>query len=45
MDKTRILLVTICSNQKVQGGDEFKETPPSLLKLLPELAEQLMLTH
>jgi hypothetical protein len=41
MEKSRILLVTICSNQKIQGGDAFKEASPYLLKILPELADEL----
>lgn len=36
-----MLLITICSNQKIQGGDVFKEAVPSLRKVLPDRADEL----
>ncbi len=35
MKQSKILVITICSNQKIQGGDDFKEEAPSILKILP----------
>jgi len=35
MKQSKVLVITICSNQKIQGGDDFKEEAPSILKILP----------
>ncbi len=38
MEKTGILLITICSNNKKQGGSPFVKGGPSILTALPEHA-------
>jgi len=38
MEKTGILLITICSNNKRQGGSPFVKGEPSILTTLPEHA-------
>lgn len=41
MRESRILLLALCSNQKVQGGDEFKPEVPSLCNILPDRADEI----
>lgn len=41
MDKSRVLIITICSNQKIQGGDAFKKSVPSVAAVLPDSADGL----
>lgn len=38
MEKSKVLVVTICSNQKMQGGDDFDEESLSILKILHQQA-------
>ena len=42
MGKTGILLITICSNNKKQGGGPFAKESPSLLAALPEHASTII---
>jgi len=42
MGKTGILLITICSNNKKQGGGPFAKGKPSLLTALPEHASTII---
>jgi len=42
MGKTGILIITICSNNKKQGGAPFAKESPSLLTALPEQASTII---
>ncbi len=42
MGKTGILIITICSNNKVQGGSPFIKGKPSIINSLPELAQTVI---
>ena len=42
MGKTGILIITICSNNKKQGGGPFAKESPSLLTVLPEHASAII---
>jgi hypothetical protein len=41
LDKSRVLIITICSNQKIQGGDGFKKSALSIATVLPDSADGL----
>jgi len=42
MRQSKVLIITICSNEKTKGGEFYRRESPSILKIIPEHAGKII---